>query len=129
MALLEQFGNSIRKTDPLILDSLVEIASSPEAINPQMGVVKSIIATGDLKYIQNELVIQFVTMFNDNVEDFARLIEVWNGHLWPRENLYIRRVNRAYEHNEWLGVNLPQSESNSDFDSFLMTLFLRIPTC
>ena len=128
VSLLKQFGKSMRKTDYIVLDSLVELATAPINLNPQLGVVKSIITTGDIKYLKNELIVQFITMFEDKINDpqdnFNRLIRIWNSQLWPRENLYIRRVNRANKNNEWLGVDIPQRSINSDYDSFFNDIVL-----
>ena len=128
ISILKQFGNSTHKTDYIVLDSLVESATYPIILHPQMGVVKSIITTGDIKYIKNDLIVQFITMFEDKIndpkDDFNRLIGVWNSQLWPRENLYIRRMNRAHANNEWLGVDLPKNDFNSDYDSFFNDIVL-----
>jgi hypothetical protein len=128
VAILKQFGDSNRNTNQTILDSLVELATAPVTLNPQIGVVKSIISTGDIKYLKNELIVQFVTMFEDGIkdstDDFNRLIGVWSSQLWPRENLYVRRMNRANANNEWLGIDLPKSGVNSDYDSFFDDIIL-----
>ena len=128
VSILKQFGNSTHKTDYIVLDSLVELATYPIILHPQMGVVKSIITTGDIKYIKNDLIVHFITMFEDKIndpkDDFNRLIGVWNSQLWPRENLYIRRMNRAHANNEWLGVDLPKNNFNSDYDSFFNDIVL-----
>ncbi len=120
--LLKEFGNSNRNINEIILDSLVEYATAPVTINPQLGVVKSVISTGDIKLIKNDSIIHFVTKFedevNDPIDDLNRLIGVWNEQLWPHENLYVRRMNRAHANNEWLGVDLPKNGISSDFDSF-----------
>ncbi len=126
--ILKQFSDSNRRMNPAILDSLVENATVPSGINPQIGVVKSIISTGDIKYLNNESIVQFVTMYEDLINeskaDFNRVQGVWNSQLWPRENMYIRRINRANANNRWLGVDLPKSSVNSDYDSFFDDIVL-----
>lgn len=126
--ILKQFGDSERIINHKILDSLVENATVPISVNPQMGVVKSIISTGDIKYLKNELIVQFITMFegrlSESNDDFNRLLGVWNSQLWPRENLYIRRINRANVNNRWIGVDLSNGGATSDYDRFFDDIVL-----
>lgn len=126
--LLKEFGSSNRKINQNILDSLVEFATAPVTLNPHMGIVKSIISTGDIKLLKNDSIVQFVTRFEDEVkdpiDDLNRLLGVWNAQLWPRENLYVRRMNRATDNNEWLGVDLPKKGVNSNYDSFFNDIVL-----
>ena len=128
LTILEHFGDQNRTIDTDFLDSLVELASAPYTINLKKGIVKSIIATGDLKYLTNDLIVQFVTVFEDMLEEstkgFERLIGVWQEQLWPLENLYIRRMSRIKESNEFFGYNLPQDGSISDYDSFFHDIAL-----
>jgi len=126
--ILKEFGSANRTIDITILDSLVEFATAPVTLNPQMGIVKSIITTGDIKLLKNDSIVQFVTKFEDEVkdpvDDLNRLIGVWNAELWPRENLYVRRINRAHANNEWLGVDLPKKGVNSDYESYFDDIVL-----
>jgi hypothetical protein len=128
IAILQQFGNPNRNMNLTILDSLVEHASAPGTLNPQISVIKSIISTGEIKYLKNEMVVQFVTMFEDKgkeiADDFNRLIGTWSSQLWPRENLYVRRLNRASANNKWIGIDLPRSGANSNYDSFFDDIVL-----
>jgi hypothetical protein len=122
------FADSTSEPNIENLDYQVENATAPWTINLQMGVINSLISTGDIQYLQNEKIVQFVTTFEDNVEDstgdFARLIGVWNGQLWPRENLYIRRINRAHDNNGYIRVDRPKSAAVSDYDSFFQDIVL-----
>ena len=126
--LLRKFSDPDRTINHAILDSLVEHATAPITLNPQIGNVKSIISTGDIKYIRNESIIQFVTGYEDALkdptDDFNRLLGVWNSQLWPLENLYVRRINRAHSNNEWLGVDLTGVSAQSDYEGFFKDIVL-----
>jgi hypothetical protein len=120
--LLQHFADIDRKIDHNLLDSLVENVSVPYAINLKKGIVKSIIATGDLKLIENKSIVEFITVFEDQTEetkeDFTRLNGIYEVQLWPREHLYVRRLNRAPQLKETIGFNITRSVYNSDFEGF-----------
>lgn len=115
--------------DVIYLDSLVENASSPHSFTPQLGVVKSVISTGEINYLQDEQVVDFVSTFEDEnaklMRGFSRLVTIWGEHLWPRENLYIRRLNRAQENKKsWFEFTLPPSRHVSDYERFFADVVL-----
>jgi hypothetical protein len=127
--LLEYFSSPSESYDVVSLDSLVENASSPYSFNPQMGVVKSMISTGEINFIRNEQIVEYVSMFEDKstklMEQFGRLTKIWSEQLWPRENLYIRRLNRAQENKKsWFKFQLPPSTHSSDYNSFFLDVVL-----
>ena len=122
VALLEDFANLDRTIDPILLDSLVEGASAPHNIEIQTGVAKSIIATGDIRYLKNDQIVEFVRMFEDKIvlvhQDFERLTNLYVNQLWPLENHRVRRLNRAHVQYYWFEVELPKSAYKTDWDGF-----------
>jgi hypothetical protein len=67
-------------------------------------------------------------MFEDKnaqiLKQFERLSKIYSEQLWPRQNLYIRRLNRARKNNHWLSFELPPSPDSSDYDSFFIDIIL-----
>jgi len=128
VSVLQHFGDPNRTINSEVLDSLVENISVPFAVNLKKGIVKSIIATGDLKYLENELIVEFVTVFEDKIketnDDLNRLSRIYEELLWPLENKYIRRMNRALKLQEWFGYKIPNRGYSSDYDSFFSDILL-----
>ena len=122
VALLEDFANLNRIINPTLLDSLVEGASAPQNIEIQSGVAKSIIATGDIRYLKNDQVVEFVRMFEDKIalihQDFERMTNLYVNQLWPLENHRVRRLNRAHVQYNWFKEELPKSAYKTDWDGF-----------
>jgi hypothetical protein len=125
--LLRYFSSRGQSYNVAYLDSLVENATTPTFFNPQMGVVKSMISTGELKFIRNEIIVEYVSMFEDKSDEVMkqsdRLTIIWNEQLWPRENKYIRRLNRVQGKN-WFNFELPPSPHSSDYDSLFADVVL-----
>jgi len=122
VALLEDFANLDRTIDPILLDSLVEGASAPQNIEIQTGVAKSIIATGDIRYLKNDQIVEFVRMFEDKIslinQDFERMTNLYVNQLWPLENHRVRRLNRAHLQYYFFKEELPKSAYKTNWDGF-----------
>jgi len=128
--LLQHFGDPERIINSEFLDSLSEYISYPFGVNLKKGIVKSIIATGDLKTIKNEAIIEFITVFEDRIQEisnhFVRLDRIYQEQLWPLEHKYVRRLIRAQKTEEVFSdgkMNLGSPDS-SDYERFFEDIVL-----
>ena len=126
--LLQHFLNPNLTIDTDFLDSLVENISYPYAVNLKKGIVKSIIATGDLRFIESEQIVEFITVFEDRIQettdDFARLNRIYEGQLWPLQHKYIRSMNRLRKRQELIGYKMAESPLSSDYNRFFEDIVL-----
>ncbi len=115
------------------LDSILGEAQWAWTFNPKMGVIKSIIATGQIRNIQNEELRMFITSFEDMVDD-GREESAMNNKLiveqfMPLVNRYVGEGSRG----RYLGFDLKESRfeprygelfSNREFESLVAYMFL-----
>jgi len=126
--LLKHFGDLERIINSEFLDSLVENISYPFEVNLKKGIVKSIIANGDLKTIKNEAIVEFITAFEDRTQeisnDFVRLNRIYEELLWPLEHKYVRMLNSALKMEEFFGYKILGSPYSSDYERFFGDIVL-----
>ncbi len=126
-------SENYRSYTPATLDSLLGEAQWAWTFNPKMGVIKSILATGQIKNIKNPELRTFITSFEDMVDDGREESETNNKliieQFMPLVNTYVGEGNRG----KHLGFDLKQSRfesnyqdlfSNREFESLIAYMFL-----
>jgi hypothetical protein len=73
--LLKYFSSPRKSQDVEYIDSIVENVSTPSFYNPQMGVIKSMISTGEVNFIRNDSIVEFVSMFEDENAQISKQAE------------------------------------------------------
>lgn len=97
------------------LDSLLAEAQWAWTFNPRMGVVKSIISTGQIKNVQNPALRMFITSFeditNDSQEESLVNNKLITDQYIPLVNQYVGEGNRG----KYLGFPLKESRFKSNY--------------
>ena len=115
------------------LDSLLAEAQWAWTFNPKMGVIKSILSTGQIKNIHNPELRMFITSFEDMVDD-GREESAMNNKLIveqfvPLVNRYVGEGSRG----KYLGFDVKESRfepnyrdlfSNREFESLIAYMIL-----
>lgn len=115
------------------LDSILGEAQWAWTFNPKMGVIKSILSTGQIKNINNGELRMFITSFEDMVDD-GREESAMNNKLiveqfMPLVNRYVGEGSRG----RYLGFDLKESRfepnyrdlfSNREFESLIAYMYL-----
>jgi hypothetical protein len=115
------------------IDSLLAEAQWAWTFNPRMGVVKSIISTGQIKHITNTDLRIFITSFEDMINDSQEESEMNNKliieQFIPLVNQYVGEGNRG----KYLGFDLTDSKfksnykglfSNREFESLVTYMYV-----
>jgi hypothetical protein len=118
---------------PAMLDSILGEVQWAWTFNPKMGVIKSIISTGQLRNIRNSELRAFITSFEDMVDDGREESETNNKliieQFMPLVNRYVGEGSRG----KYLGFDLKESRfeprylelfENREFESLIAYMFL-----
>jgi hypothetical protein len=97
------------------IDSLLAEAQWAWTFNPRMGVIKTIISTGQIKNIHNQDLRMFITSFedliNDSQEESAMNNKLIIEQYIPIVNQYVGEGNRG----KYLGFNVKESRFKSNY--------------
>lgn len=119
--LLGLFGKKLENTSELEIDTLLALTETYHTFEAKDGYIKSVIASGKLDYIQNDLLKSMITSFDglvvDATQESYHIHKLHHERLWPLLEGKMSPIDRLKKLD--LFPEIPPSSYQSDYEWFL----------